>query len=55
MITSDATTVNRELAISVGFLLAACILFGAVAWMALNYIESDIERFSKWATGLEGI
>jgi hypothetical protein len=41
--------VERDLAIAVGFLFAACCLFGAVAWMALNYIESDLDRFAAWA------
>lgn len=45
--------VNRDLAITVGFLFAACLMFGAVAWMALNYIESDLDRFARWASGGE--
>jgi ATP/ADP translocase len=48
----DGGTANRELAIAVGFLLAACVLFGVVTWVALNYVESDLERFSKWIAGL---
>ena len=45
---------NRELALACGFLFAACLVFGAVAWMALNYIESDIDRFSRWVSGMDG-
>lgn len=43
---------SRELAIALGFLLAACVLFGAVTWVALNYVESDLERFHRWIAGL---
>ena len=42
------STINRELAIACGFLLAACLIFGTITWMSLNYIESDIDRFSAY-------
>lgn len=32
-----------------GFLLAVALFFGAIAWVALNYIESDLDRFHEWA------
>jgi hypothetical protein len=49
------TTVNRELAMMAGFLFAVTLFFGALAWIALNYIESDVDRFSRWASGLESL
>lgn len=42
------TLAGRESAVLVGFLLACCLIFGAIAWMALNYIESDVDRFVHW-------
>ena len=50
---TDPGAVNRELAIAVGFLFAACLVFGLMAWMAMNYVESDIERFHRWVAGLD--
>jgi quinol-cytochrome oxidoreductase complex cytochrome b subunit len=44
--------VNQDLAIMVGFLLATCLLFAVVAWVAMNYVESDMERFQSWVHGL---
>lgn len=46
----ETSAVNRELAVMTGFLFAVSLLFGAIAWMALNYIESDLDRFAQWAS-----
>ncbi len=45
------TAVNKDLAMMAGFLFAVALFFGALAWMALNYIESDLDRFASWAAG----
>lgn len=50
---TDVAAVNRELAIMVGFLFAACLVFGFMAWTAMNYVESDIDRFHRWIAELE--
>jgi hypothetical protein len=47
------TLPNKDLAVLVGFLFAACLAFGLIAWCALNFIESDIDRFHDWAAGKE--
>jgi hypothetical protein len=50
---TDPVAVNRDLALAAGFLFAACLVFAALAWMAMNYVESDLERFHRWVAGLE--
>jgi hypothetical protein len=35
-----------------GFLLAACLILAFVAWVAMNYVEDDIERFHRWVRDL---
>jgi hypothetical protein len=43
---------ETDLAIVCGFLLAACFLLGLVAWVAMNYVEDDLERFHRWVREL---
>lgn len=35
-------------AVVIGFLLCVCLITGAVAWVAMNYVESDVDRFMDW-------
>ena len=40
--------VNKELALMCGLLFAACLLFGTIAWVAMNYLEDDLEGFTRY-------
>jgi len=43
-----AEAVNKELALVCGFLFAVCLLFGAIAWVAMNYLEDDLDGFARF-------
>lgn len=43
-----SVAVNKELALMCGFLFAACLLFGTIAWVAMNYLEDDLEGFTRY-------
>lgn len=43
---------HTDLSIMVGLLLAVCLVLGWVAWVAMNYVEDDLERFHRWVRDL---
>lgn len=39
---------STEAAVTIGMLLGFAIVFGVVAWVAMDFIEADLERFRSW-------
>ena len=42
-----AEPINKVLLGACGFLLAAAILCGVIAWMAMDFIDMDIDNITK--------